>query len=102
MDRALTRIFQSLIRLYAFCVSPLLGRNCRYEPTCSCYAHEALEKHGTLKGLMLTLSRLLRCHPWSNAHWRDPVPERFTAQALLRYKRQDFREPEFPKRDQAN
>lgn len=88
MDRILSGFFQFLIRIYAFAVSPLLGRNCRFEPTCSCYAHEALEKHGTLKGLLLTARRLLRCHPWSNASWNDPVPERFTLRSLLRYKRQ--------------
>lgn len=88
MDRALTRFFQCLIRIYALAVSPLIGRNCRFEPTCSCYAHQALERHGTLKGLLLTLLRLLRCHPWSNEHWSDPVPERFTLRSLLRYKRQ--------------
>lgn len=79
--------FQTLIRFYSFLISPLLGRNCRYHPTCSCYAHEALEKHGVLKGLWLTVWRVLNCHPWSKRNWHDPVPERFAWREVLLYKR---------------
>lgn len=62
-----------LIRLYRMGVSPLLGRNCRFEPTCSQYMTQALSKHGVLKGLFLGLRRVLRCHPLSKGGY-DPVP----------------------------
>ena len=62
-----------LVRLYRMGVSPLLGRNCRFEPTCSQYMTQALSKHGVLKGLLLGLRRVLRCHPLSKGGY-DPVP----------------------------
>ncbi len=62
-----------LVRLYRMGVSPLLGRNCRFEPTCSQYVTQALSKHGVLKGLFLGLRRVLRCHPLSKGGY-DPVP----------------------------
>jgi putative membrane protein insertion efficiency factor len=62
------------IRLYQWFISPLLPAACRYEPTCSAYAAEAIERHGLMRGLHLTMSRLLRCHPWGGAGY-DPVPE---------------------------
>ncbi|MCK4299339.1 MAG: membrane protein insertion efficiency factor YidD [Planctomycetes bacterium] len=62
-----------LVRLYRMGVSPLLGRNCRFEPTCSQYMTQALSKHGVLKGLFLGLRRVLRCHPLSKGGY-DPVP----------------------------
>lgn len=89
LNNVIARIFQTLIRAYACLISPLLGRACRFEPTCSHYAHKAIDRHGPWVGLYLTTARLLRCHPWSKAHWIDPVPERFTAPRLLRYKRRD-------------
>lgn len=61
------------IRLYQWCISPLLPAACRYEPTCSHYAVEAIERHGLARGGWLTLRRLLRCHPWGGAGY-DPVP----------------------------
>ena len=82
-------LFQSLIKLYAALISPLIGRNCRFEPTCSCYAHDALEKHGVLKGLYLTFRRILSCQPWSKKNYVDPVPERFAWSDILGYKRKD-------------
>lgn len=81
------RLFQALIKGYTFLMSPLLGSNCRYHPTCSAYAHEALEKHGVLKGLALTFRRIFRCHPWSKHPYKDPVPKRFTWGGVLGYKR---------------
>lgn len=62
------------IRLYQWTLSPILGPNCRYLPSCSDYALEAIERHGALTGLWLGLRRLLRCHPWAAGGY-DPVPE---------------------------
>ena len=61
------------IRAYQLLVSPLLGPRCRFYPSCSAYAVEALQTHGPLKGTVLAGRRLLRCHPW-NPGGLDPVP----------------------------
>ena len=61
------------IRFYQRYVSPMLPPACRFTPTCSHYAIEAIQKHGALKGLWLALRRLLRCHPWGGSGY-DPVP----------------------------
>ncbi|MQC18625.1 MAG: membrane protein insertion efficiency factor YidD [Chloroflexi bacterium] len=63
----------SLIRLYQYAISPLLGIACRYEPTCSRYAQEALETHGAWRGVALTAGRLARCRPGGGSGY-DPVP----------------------------
>ena len=65
----------SLLRLYQLCLSPFLGQRCRFYPSCSSYAMEAIAKHGTLKGGMLAARRLGRCHPW-HPGGVDPVPEK--------------------------
>jgi len=62
-----------LIRAYRYLVSPLLGNNCRFYPSCSCYAEDAVARHGALRGGWLALRRLLRCHPWHEGGC-DPVP----------------------------
>lgn len=62
-----------LIRLYQITLSPYMGRQCRYTPTCSNYALEALRKHGLLRGGWLALKRILRCAPWGGSGY-DPVP----------------------------
>ena len=62
-----------LVRFYQLCLSPLKPPSCRFTPTCSLYALEALRKHGPIKGLYLTVRRLLRCHPWGGSGY-DPVP----------------------------
>ena len=62
-----------LIRAYQLLVSPLLGPRCRFHPSCSHYALEALREHGTLRGGYLSMRRLLRCHPWHPGGY-DPVP----------------------------
>lgn len=64
----------ALIRIYQLLVSPLLGNHCRFYPSCSQYAREALEQHGVLRGVWLAIRRLLRCHPW-HPGGVDPVPE---------------------------
>ncbi|WP_071629934.1 MULTISPECIES: membrane protein insertion efficiency factor YidD [Francisella] len=66
--------FVTLINLYRYCISPFIPARCRYYPTCSEYALEALKSHGILKGLYLTTCRLLRCHPLSKRDYYDPVP----------------------------
>ena len=63
-----------LVRAYRLLLSPWLGSACRFEPTCSAYSLQALEKHGAAAGTYLTVARLARCHPWC-AGGHDPVPE---------------------------
>jgi uncharacterized protein len=65
--------FIGLIRVYQKLISPLIGPQCRFTPTCSQYGVEALKKHGLFKGSWLTIRRILRCHPWGG-HGHDPVP----------------------------
>lgn len=62
-----------LIRVYQWVISPIIGPKCRYQPTCSHYAVEALKKHGPFKGFWLALRRIASCHPWGGSGW-DPVP----------------------------
>ena len=62
-----------LVWLYRTGVSPLLGANCRFEPTCSAYAEQALREYGGIKGGWLVLKRIARCHPWGGSGY-DPVP----------------------------
>ncbi|MFN3661524.1 membrane protein insertion efficiency factor YidD [Yoonia sp.] len=62
------------VRAYRLIFSPWVGHNCRYHPTCSAYALEALERHGALKGGFLTIRRILRCHPWGGSGI-DNVPK---------------------------
>ncbi|WP_222948286.1 membrane protein insertion efficiency factor YidD [Thauera sedimentorum] len=68
-------LLRGLIRGYQLFISPLLGPRCRFYPTCSHYAIEALDTHGVLKGSWLALRRILRCHPWNPGGF-DPVPPR--------------------------
>jgi hypothetical protein len=67
------RILIALVRAYQVGISPLIPPSCRYQPTCSAYAVEALERHGASRGTWLTMRRLLRCHPWGG-EGHDPVP----------------------------
>ena len=65
--------FIILVRFYQLCISPFTPAACRYTPTCSQYALEALRKYGPFKGGWLALRRILRCHPWGGSGY-DPVP----------------------------
>jgi len=69
----LARLLALPVHAYRLFLSPWLGMNCRFQPTCSAYALEALEKHGAFYGGWLTLRRLLRCHPLGGSGY-DPVP----------------------------
>tara|TARA_B100000579_G_C22388246_1_gene646083 strand:- start:328 stop:570 length:243 start_codon:yes stop_codon:yes gene_type:complete len=62
-----------LIRVYQLIVSPMLGSNCRFMPTCSEYALESLKTYGLIKGTYLTIKRIGKCHPWGS-HGYDPIP----------------------------
>jgi putative membrane protein insertion efficiency factor len=68
-------LLRILIRAYQWILAPVLGANCRFAPSCSEYAHEAIGVHGPLKGSWLALIRLARCHPWGGSGY-DPVPPR--------------------------
>lgn len=77
LTKQLRKVFTQLLLLpiyfYKGAISPLTSPSCRFTPSCSTYAIEALKKHGPLKGLYLALRRILRCHPWGG-HGYDPVP----------------------------
>ena len=70
------RIFMFIIRGYKKIISPMLGNNCRFYPTCSMYTHNAIKKHGIFKGIYLGIIRILRCNPFFKGG-TDPVPEKF-------------------------
>jgi hypothetical protein len=70
-----------LIRVYQWLLSPFMGPRCRFHPTCSHYAVEAVRHHGTLRGLWLALRRVGRCHPWHPGGY-DPVPPCRTAEPI--------------------
>ncbi len=71
----IARLLALPVRFYRLVLSPLLGHSCRFQPSCSAYALEALEIHGALRGGWLALRRILRCHPFGGAGF-DPVPPR--------------------------
>ena len=71
----LTSIIIKLIKAYKFLISPLLGNSCRYLPTCSEYSIEALKTYGLIKGILISLKRILSCHPWGKSGY-DPVPNK--------------------------
>ena len=73
MNKFISWIFLIPIYFYRKCISPLLPPMCRYSPTCSAYALEAIKKHGPWKGTWLAAKRIFRCHPWGG-HGYDPVP----------------------------
>ncbi|WP_300505404.1 membrane protein insertion efficiency factor YidD [uncultured Duncaniella sp.] len=69
----LRRLFILPIRFYQYCISPMFPPVCRFTPTCSAYAVEAILKHGIFRGTWLALKRISRCHPWGGSGY-DPVP----------------------------
>lgn len=73
MNAFLAKCLMGLVRLYQLTLSPFIGRQCRFLPTCSAYSIDALTKYGAARGSYLTLHRLARCHPWC-AGGHDPVP----------------------------
>jgi uncharacterized protein len=73
-EAAVRRTLIASIKVYQLTLSPWLGRQCRYLPTCSAYASESIERFGALRGSWLALKRLGRCHPWGGSGY-DPVPE---------------------------
>ena len=89
----LTTLAKKLIRLYQITLSPFIGGQCRFHPTCSCYAHDAYDKFGFIKGTVLTLCRICNCHPYSKRPWTDPVPERFALRDCIRYKQDNSQQP---------
>ena len=74
MKKWLTYPLVLLVRIYQVLISPLLPSTCRYQPTCSHYTIEALQKHGLFKGTWLAAKRIGSCHPWGGSGY-DPVPE---------------------------
>ena len=74
------------ISIYRYALSPLLGRNCRYSPSCSQYCVEALVRHDLFVGGWLGIKRLLRCHPWGGSGF-DPVPDCDCASITLNFER---------------
>ncbi len=67
------KILNGMIRLYQLAVSPYLAMSCRFHPTCSCYARQAIARHGAAAGGLMSLRRIAHCHPWGGAGY-DPVP----------------------------
>ena len=75
LNKILTFPLVILIKFYQLAISPWLGKNCRYDPTCSHYTLEALKVHGLIKGGWLAMKRIASCHPWGGEGY-DPVPPR--------------------------
>lgn len=69
------RILKAIIKAYSLAVSPFLGRNCRFHPTCSAYAQQAIDQHGPAKGTWLAAKRICKCHPFYKGPAHDPVPQ---------------------------
>ena len=73
MNKIIASFFILLIKIYQICLSPFLGKNCRFNPTCSAYTVEAMTKYGAVKGSYLSIRRLMKCHPFSKSDYYDPV-----------------------------
>ena len=72
LSKSLRKIFVIPILLYQYLISPLIPISCRFNPTCSQYSKEAIIKHGIFKGLILSIKRIIKCHPWGGSGY-DPV-----------------------------
>lgn len=77
LNKAIQYIFLIIIRIYRYVISPILGPRCRFYPSCSEYAEEAIKVHGAVKGGWLATKRICRCHPF-NEGGLDPVPEKLS------------------------
>ena len=75
IDKAISGLLKAPIRAYRMLISPVLPASCRYHPSCSGYAIQAIDRHGPILGIWLGLARIARCHPWGGCGF-DPVPER--------------------------
>jgi putative membrane protein insertion efficiency factor len=73
VNKFIQTVFVALIRVYQYTLSPFLGPACRFHPSCSEYAYQAIMRHGPLRGLLLAIKRILRCHPF-HPGGVDPVP----------------------------
>ena len=73
LNKIITLPLIILIRAYQLIISPMLGSNCRFAPTCSEYAIESFKSHGLIKGLFFSIKRIGKCHPWGG-HGYDPIP----------------------------
>lgn len=74
LKKAITQILLAPVYFYRYAISPLTPPTCRYTPTCSQYTIEALKKHGPVKGVFLSIKRIISCNPWGGSGY-DPVPE---------------------------
>lgn len=83
IKKLIIKIFTLPIRLYQILISPLLGKNCRFNPTCSQYMLEAIEVWGPFKGVYLGIKRISKCHPWG-PHGEDPVPQKLSKERVSR------------------
>ena len=79
-----TKIISLPIHIYRYFISPLTGKNCRFEPTCSEYALAALKTHGVFYGSYLSIKRILKCHPFSRYSGYDPVPNKKQSKDITR------------------
>ncbi|MBX3103020.1 MAG: membrane protein insertion efficiency factor YidD [Bacteroidetes bacterium] len=86
MNRLLSRLLIGTFRFYQYAISPLFSANCRYTPTCSSYAVEAVRCHGWAKGGWLAVRRLSRCHPWGSYGY-DPVPKPCTCSSSISHEK---------------
>jgi len=74
VKKVIKAIFIFPIRVYQYAISPMLGANCRFSPTCSSYAVQAIQEWGVIKGTWMGIKRFAKCHPWGG-HGYDPVPK---------------------------
>ena len=75
INKLIIQILIKVIKIYQFFISPMLGQNCRYLPTCSEYSIQSFQQFGIVKGFVLSIKRISKCHPWGNYGY-DPVPKK--------------------------